>query len=624
MLNLAFIINGVTKETFEEIKQSFDDVIRPEDVNVHLVVWLHKEQSNPCCITGDQDVRVVHADGQPLSDISFLLANLPVSSSEDEDAVVIIDSSVFSVQPNLVELLMTKITEHDVFEDNNILTSTGFKLFPHKKCTNGMPLVKGVHWKQYNEMFTDREVHIFTDDFCLIPLKVLVNVADLQDRKPIHDNSLWLSYVMSTKLDPPVNFWKIKMAACLSKVKPNEYTIDSMVSNNGFHSLYSEMYDAGWPRGISELPQKASQEQPNGSMTPASSASIWSNGFCGVNMQIHPASELDLEAAAAYGIKVIRIGAVADAADLSYLLDKKSKSSAQDELHLLKVLPRLKTALAKAGSLGIKVIITMVDLPESPFLSEGNIEPFWTLADCRERVVKFWYTMASNLLDVRDTVIGYDIINEPYTVEDTECDYFDDMPLAHADILMEFYTRVIKKIRTVDSTVGILLKGQWFASPRAFEVLKPVDDDNVYYGFHAYISPLLALRRIFHFDSSKTPPSYPGYVRKWVNVDEEILITFETLRKLLMDTVRAWQLKHKVSSRKIIVAEFGITRETPGAQDYLSDLIKIFNEFEWSWLVFSFRDEEWDALNYELGPHMDNMLYHSSTPLFQTVAKHFH
>ena len=83
-------------------------------------------------------------------------------------------------------------------------------------------------------------------------------------------------------------------------------------------------------------------------------------------------------------------------------------------------------------------------------------------------------------------------------------------------------------------------------------------------------------------------------------------------------------MKHGILSNRILVAEFGISREVQGALEYLEDLISLFQHFKWSWLLFSFRDEEWDALDYELGPSMDNMLNRSSTRLFLTVADHFH
>ena len=83
-------------------------------------------------------------------------------------------------------------------------------------------------------------------------------------------------------------------------------------------------------------------------------------------------------------------------------------------------------------------------------------------------------------------------------------------------------------------------------------------------------------------------------------------------------------MKHGIPSNRILVTEFGISREVQGAQQYLEDLISLFQRFKWSWLLFSFRDEEWDALDYELGPSMDNMLDRSLTKLFQAIAEHFH
>ena len=104
--------------------------------------------------------------------------------------------------------------------------------------------------------------------------------------------------------------------------------------------------------------------------------SIWNNGFGGVNMSSEPASEFDFLAASNYGVKVIRVGAVADAEDLNYLLDPHAKNIKDDGNHLRKVLPRLCQAINKAGSHGLKVIITLTDLPGAPFQSEKSSE-FW-------------------------------------------------------------------------------------------------------------------------------------------------------------------------------------------------------------------------------------------------------
>ena len=105
---------------------------------------------------------------------------------------------------------------------------------------------------------------------------------------------------------------------------------------------------------------------------------------------------------------------------------------------------------------------------------------------------------------------------------------------------------------------------------------------------------------------------------------DTVEITSEYLHQLLKKTVHSWQVKHGIPSSRILVAEFGICREVQGAKQYLEDLVSIFRHFKWSWLLFSFRDEEWDALDYELGPDMDNVLNRSASELFRTVADHFH
>ena len=67
---------------------------------------------------------------------------------------------------------------------------------------------------------------------------------------------------------------------------------------------------------------------------------------------------------------MIRVGAVSDAQDLHYLLDPHAKNIEDDGNHLRKVLPRLCHAINKAGSHGLKVIITLTDLPGAPFQSK--------------------------------------------------------------------------------------------------------------------------------------------------------------------------------------------------------------------------------------------------------------
>ena len=62
-----------------------------------------------------------------------------------------------------------------------------------------------------------------------------------------------------------------------------------------------------------------------------------------------------------------------------------------------------------------------------------------------------------------------------------------------------------------------------------------------------------------------------------------------------------WQSQHKVASNRIIAAEFGCNRIVNGCQQYLSDLIDSFNEQGWHWSFYSFREDTWTGMDYELG-----------------------
>jgi hypothetical protein len=38
-----------------------------------------------------------------------------------------------------------------------------------------------------------------------------------------------------------------------------------------------------------------------------------------------------------------------------------------------------------------------------------------------------------------------------------------------------------------------------------------------------------------------------------------------------------------------------------GIESYLRDLIQLFNEEKWHWAFYSFREDDWEGMDYELG-----------------------
>ncbi|MDR0418441.1 MAG: hypothetical protein LBH08_03345 [Puniceicoccales bacterium] len=67
-----------------------------------------------------------------------------------------------------------------------------------------------------------------------------------------------------------------------------------------------------------------------------------------------------------------------------------------------------------------------------------------------------------------------------------------------------------------------------------------------------------------------------------------------------MDAVNDFQKQHKIPANRILVGEFGGYRMQNGLSQYFEDLITIFDDNNWHWAFYTFRDN-WDGMDYELG-----------------------
>ena len=623
---ICLIVQCSEGDTQESLKLTLQSFISQDKRNHHIkiLIWY-----NDCCSQELKDVAIQHTTSN-CSEVTAVnsehpfLCNLPSSLvflKQFNCTSVLICSCGVCLKPNCLSFLSQKKVEYD---DNVVLTAFGFRLFPHTKLENPLKSLKdGLHYKLYNNSDSDRPLHIFTPEFVFINMPILIKISFYcRDTNFTSLGHLWCSYVSEHKLNEDHSIWKIGTDDYVDfgYCQPQQLIPASEKDSQIFHEFYSFIYEHDWPRGIT----KPLHQIPIEKMVPPTTntvlpLSIWNNGFGGVNMSSEPASQFDFAVASNYGVKVIRVGAVADAQDLNYLLDPHAKNIEDDSKHLQKVLPRLRQAINKAGSHGLKVIITLTDLPGAPFQSKKSSD-FWESGKVRIRAAKFWGLIAEALVDMNDSIMGYDLINEPYT-PNSDDDYFTESSLDLTTELNHFYEEAVAAIRQSDIQTVVILTSPRFANPQAIEALRPLKDPYIAYSFHMYTHPHLTLQRQF----GNPGYMYPGFIRRWLHCPHiTIEITKDTLRSMLQKYVVTWQRKHGIPSSRIFVGEFGICREVPGACQYLQDLLDIFEEFQWSWLLFSFRDEEWDALDYELGSDTRNMLYRSPTELFSTVAKHFH
>ena len=598
----------------------------------HVSVWctcggdtankLRQELSREENFLSGGGVTVVESSTPFLHDVSRSLALIEenIIAGSANNYVVLMRCGVLP-RPRCLDFLADEIGLYE----RAAYTAFGFRLFPHEKLSSPLAeLEKRVHYEFYPASRPSREVHVITPDFCCVGLSVLKSLTVQNDPVDFDVSTfphIWWSFVVTCRLGLPI--WQLKMTDFLdlSNIsQPSSLFADStVVDAASFYKFYHLAYDSDWPKGVSEV--HYSQAKLDVALQSSESPhEIWARGFAGVNMLADPASQFDFRAVASCGVRVVRVGAVGGAEDLMYLLDPSSSSEAQDEAHLLQALPRLRHSLVEIGRHGLKAIVTVVDMPGSLFFSLPKDKPvlFWEREDLRLRATKFWGIMAKSLVDLRHIIMGYDLINEPFTGEDREVSFDEPSPLAHMDTLNKFYRDTVDEIRLYDKETAIILNPLNFAMPPSMATLEPLTDPHIKYGIHCYHPYPLTLRR-------ENGLAYPGPVPLYpqCKYSEKVLIDKVCLRKLFLDNVVSWQNKHGVPAHQILVAEFGICREVPGATEYLRDLIEIFSEFGWSWLLFSFRDEEWDALDYELGPLKSNMLHRSNCELFQSLAKHF-
>ena len=168
-------------------------------------------------------------------------------------------------------------------------------------------------------------------------------------------------------------------------------------------------------------------------------------------------------------------------------------------------------------------------------------------------------------------IYGYDILNEPQTENDV-------MNGKHP--WERISAEIVKAIRAIDNDMPVIIEPDL----SAVRTLHYIDAPNIIYSVHAYAPIEYTHQRVT--DDRMLEWSYPGEINgvKWDRA---------ALRNDLQK-IREFQLKHNV---RIFVGEFSTIIWAKGREQYLADLIDVFEEFEWDWTYHAFR--EWPGWSLE-------------------------
>jgi endoglucanase len=252
----------------------------------------------------------------------------------------------------------------------------------------------------------------------------------------------------------------------------------------------------------------------------------------------------------------------------------------------------------------IKVVLVMFSLPGARYSQFNNDQDdgrLWRAESYQSQAIAFWRDLAYRLRN-HPAVVAYNPLNEPhpdreygYELGDEGFDaWYRSIRGTVADLNL-FNRRIVEAIREVDPDTPIMLDGWFYTHAKGFPYLEPVDDDRVLYAFH---NP--GAWQMCHSGPNQGRYSYPDRVPSyWNGLGERW--DRDRLAQEFVDVER-WIETHDVPMNRIIASEFLYERWIPGAQQYMSDLISLYNERGWHWAFYAFRpDGGWTGLDYEMG-----------------------
>jgi len=297
-------------------------------------------------------------------------------------------------------------------------------------------------------------------------------------------------------------------------------------------------------------------------------------------------------------------------------------------------------ALDWAQEYEIKVVITPLGLPGNRW-SQNNDDRddlrLWNDKAYWEQATRFWTELAGSLRN-HPAVYAYNLINEPTPEKGTglaehgpvsryEKWYADYRGTSHD--LPTFYAKVIKAIRRIDPMTPIMLDAGWYAQPAAFTYWPQMDDSRLLYSFHLYEPYSFTSASNFREERKL---SYPGKVPF---ADEEMEWNYKQIEAYLQPLFD-WAQDQKVARNRLVCGEFGCYRRNIGCDQYLADVISVLNKREVHWAFYSFREDEWDGYDYEIGvgglgweywkakeEGLNLPLPRSDNPLFEVIKKEF-
>jgi hypothetical protein len=161
--------------------------------------------------------------------------------------------------------------------------------------------------------------------------------------------------------------------------------------------------------------------------------------------------------------------------------------------------------------------------------------------------------------------------------------------------LPALYELLVAAVRAQDANTPIMLDAGFYGAADAFDYWPaPLVDERLLYAYHMYEPWLATSSRNM---KAKVPYRYPGVVPFG---GTDVQWSAQRVADYLQKPVD-WARKHQVPMSRMVAGEFGCVRSWPDCPRYLEDVLTALEADGVHWAFYAFREDAWDAMDYELG-----------------------
>ncbi len=231
----------------------------------------------------------------------------------------------------------------------------------------------------------------------------------------------------------------------------------------------------------------------------------------------------------------------------------------------------------------IKILISTTDFPINPKIEYNQTDKeFWNsetdLAECLKHIES-----TVKRFDGFNNVIAYEFIAEPVVRKGNKSERPSNWNT--------FFERIVKTIRKTSNKYILYTPGPWGGPGGYADMGEKWEDDRIIYNFHFYLP-----HRYTHQGIGKNQDQYeyPGRVRlkNWDKVELEKAVHVAT----------DWGRKN--NANYFFAGEFSVVRWAEGRDQYLEDVLSIFEDNDIAWAYFSFNG--WQGWDYEMEPESND------------------